>query len=167
MASWKAHPAELRERAVKMVFELRAEPSNQQYAGIACPGGRSGWATIPRLCVTEWRAAEMSDHDELHRDMAGITRAVPARLERRAGHRRYRLDDRAALSTNAPSQGVEGYSRAGSELFGSNHLRRVSTIGRPASRKDWVTTLSPGETSRQACTIPLDSLRMRSSVCVR
>ena len=35
---------------------------------------------------------------------------------------------------------------------------------RPASRKDWVTTLSPTETGR-ACIIPPDSPKTRSSAC--
>jgi transposase len=41
MASRKAHPAELRERAVKMVFELRAETGNAR-GSIARVGERLG-----------------------------------------------------------------------------------------------------------------------------
>ena len=37
---------------------------------------------------------------------------------------------------------------------------------RPASRKDWVTTLSPTETGR-ICIIPPDSPKTRSSICAR
>ena len=46
MASRKAHPAELRERGVAMVFELRAEPGNAR-GSIARVGHRLGISTEP------------------------------------------------------------------------------------------------------------------------
>ncbi len=47
MVSRKPHPAELRERAVNLVFELRAETGNARVG--RSHGSASGSASIPRL----------------------------------------------------------------------------------------------------------------------
>src|SRR6266568_2534552 len=47
MASWKQHPAELRERAVAMVFELRAA-SGSSRGTLASVGQKPGRPTVPQ-----------------------------------------------------------------------------------------------------------------------
>jgi hypothetical protein len=56
--------------------------------------------------------------------------------------------------------------QAGCQVCGNFRLAARLRERRPASRKDWVTTLSPVETGR-VCIIPPDSAKMRSSTCAR
>src|SRR5436190_23440882 len=60
----------------------------------------------------------------------------------------------------------EGYSERSARLVTDFQLAARLCERRPASRKDWVTTLSPTETGR-ACIIPPDSPKTRSSTCAR
>jgi hypothetical protein len=60
----------------------------------------------------------------------------------------------------------EGYSGGGARFVTNFQLAVRLRERRPASRKDWVTTLSPTETGR-ACIIPPDSPKTRSSTCAR
>src|SRR5260370_2972261 len=58
----------------------------------------------------------------------------------------------------------EGYSGGDARLVTNFRLAARLRERRPASRKDWVTILSPAETGR-ACIIPPDSPKTRSSTC--
>src|SRR5260370_22557825 len=59
---------------------------------------------------------------------------------------------------------IEGYSGGDARHVANFRLAARLRERRPASRKDWVTTLSPTETGR-ACIIPPDSPKTRSSTC--
>jgi hypothetical protein len=60
----------------------------------------------------------------------------------------------------------EGYSGGGAKFVANFRLAARLRERRPASRKDWVTTLSPVETGR-VCIVPPDSAKTRSSTCAR
>src|SRR6266542_5949612 len=62
------------------------------------------------------------------------------------------------------SRGHEGYSGGDARHVANFRLAARLRERRPASRKEWVTTLSPAETGR-ACIIQLDSPKTRSSTC--
>jgi hypothetical protein len=71
MVSRKEHPAELRERAVRMVFELRAETGTRVARS---PGSVIGWASIPR------RATPLREPCACKLEILGAIEATPNRL---------------------------------------------------------------------------------------
>jgi putative transposase len=72
----------------------------------------------------------------------------------------------AAFILDLFSRMIEGYSGGGAKIVANFRLAARLRERRPASRKDWVTTLSPVETGR-VCIIPPDSAKTRSSTCAR
>src|SRR6266852_3569672 len=60
----------------------------------------------------------------------------------------------------------EGYSGGDARHVANFRLAARLRERRPASRKDWVTTLSPEETGR-TCIIPPDSPKPRSPSCAQ
>src|SRR5260370_42035068 len=65
---------------------------------------------------------------------------------------------------NCTTVDTEGYSGGDARHVANFRLAARLRERRPASRKDWVTILSPTETGR-ACIIPPDSPKTRSSTC--
>src|SRR5260370_37346002 len=69
------------------------------------------------------------------------------------------------VERNLPVTGfMEGYSGGDARHVANFRLAARLRERRPASRKDWVTTLSPTETGR-AWIIPPDSPKTKSSTC--
>jgi transposase InsO family protein len=127
---------------------------------------------------------------ELNRDGTGVARCTVERLMREMGLEGLRARKKRPRTTvpgpagqerpsdllerdfTAPAPNrrwvadIQGYSGGDARLVTNFRLAARLRERRPASRKDWVTTLSPRETGR-ACIIPPDSPKTRSSTCAR
>jgi transposase len=95
MVSRKPHPAELRERAGQMVFELRAETGNAR-GSIARVGHRLG---INTETLRNWVNKAEVDSGQRPGATTGDAKRI-AELEREVRERRYRLERAVASLIN-------------------------------------------------------------------